>query len=639
MHTAAWLVAVAVSATVACGTSGAIGTRAISRVDDGFGLEAAPTIETATATPPLRCCLDTTGAVPAQAPCGGDRWTGRRFATRSPALGRNGAAASSVPLVTLAAIDILKAGGNAVDAAIAANAMQALTEPMSNGPGGDVFAIIWDPKQKKLVGYNGSGRSPRGLSYETLVTLLEGSETLPLAGPLPVSTPGAIKGWCDLRDALGSMPLAQLLAPAINYAKDGFPVTQVIAAEWAEAFDFFKANMDDITSHGRYPHALDGFLQTYTVEHTVDGHPPAEGEIFTNPALASTLQLVADGGCQAFYNGTIAEQLASYAESVGMFLRQEDLAKHAGDFVEPRNVSYRDPHVTVHELPPNPQGIAALQMLNMLELQDVTSWGHNSADYLHYSIEAKKLVFADRAEYYADPDFATVPVDGLLSKAYAQQRAALINMTQAAKQVPAGEPADMEDGDTIYLTTADKDGMMVSWIQSNYYPFGSGMAPPALGFALQNRGNLFRTWPPTASNVYAPGKRPFHTLMPGAIMKDGAPLAVFGVMGGAMQPQGSVQVAVNMLDFGMNAQEAGDAARWRHSGSQQPTGTNMTDGGSVLLEGGVCSDARAALQDRGHSLVYAPGSFGGYQAIMRDPLTGVYQAGTDKRKDGRALAF
>jgi len=589
------------------------------------------------ADPPQRCCLDTTGAPVTQAPCGGDRWTGRRFATRSPALGKNGAAASSVPLVTQTAMNILAAGGNAVDAAIAANAMQALTEPMSNGLGGDLFAIIWDPKTRKLVGYNGSGRSPKSLSYAKLVSLLGGSETLPIAGPLPVSTPGAARGWCDLSERMGSMPLPQLLAPAIRYAKEGFPVTQVIAAEWADAFAFFRGHQDEITSNGKFPRALDGFLQTYTVEHTVDGHPPAEGEIFTNPALARTLQAVADGGCEAFYNGTVAAQLAAYGETVGLFLGAEDLAAHHGDFVEPVNVTYRRPGLTVHQLPPNPQGIAALQMLNMLELADVGAMGHNSADLLHYSIEAKKLAFADRAKYYADPDFASVPVEGLLSKAYARERAALINMSSAAKTVPAGEPA--EHGDTIYMSTADSDGRMVSWIQSNYYPFGSGLAAPSLGFALQNRGNLFRTWPTAAANVYAPGKRPFHTLMPGAIMQDGEPLAVFGVMGGAMQPQGSVQAVLNVVDFGMNAQEAGDAARWRHSGSQQPTGTNMTDGGVVMLEGGICQAARDSLVARGHVLAYGDGAFGGYEAIVRNQTTGVYQAGTEKRKDGRALAY
>ncbi|KAA0157305.1 hypothetical protein FNF27_05032 [Cafeteria roenbergensis] len=621
-------------AGVACAVGSALASRTVE-VEARSG----QVQETSDPEPAQRCCLDTTGAPPAEAPCGGDRWTGRRFATRSVAMGLNGAAASSVPLVTQTAIDILKAGGTAVDAAIAANAMQALTEPMSNGLGGDLFAIVWDPATRQLVGYNGSGRSPKGLSFAELVSLLDGSETLPIAGPLSVSTPGAARGWCDLAGRFASMPLSRLLAPAIEYARKGFPVTQVIAAEWAEAFAFFEAHRDEITSGGRFPGALDGFYQTYTVEHKVGGRPPAEGEVFTNPALANTLETLAAGGCEAFYNGSIAAQLDSYARSVGLYLRADDLAAHHGEFVEPRNVSYRRPGLTVHELPPNPQGIAALQMLNMLELVDVAAMGHNSADYLHYSLEAKKLVFADRAKYYADPDFASVPVEGLISKAYARERAALINMTRAAKVVPAGDPPGMEAGDTIYLSTADSSGMMVSWIQSNYYPFGSGLAPPALGFALQNRGNLFRTWPPTAANVYAPGKRPFHTLMPGAIMQDGEPLAVFGVMGGAMQPQGSVQVAVNMIDFGMNAQEAGDAARWRHSGSQQPTGTNMTDGGIVMLEGGVCGAARQELQARGHTLAYADGSFGGYEAIIRDPVTRVYQAGTDKRKDGRALAY
>lgn len=587
------------------------------------------------------CCVTTVPAPAALANCGGDRWVGAPFATRSPVLARNGAAASSQPLVTSTAIDVLRRGGNAVDAAVAANAVQAVVEPMSNGPGGDLMVLAWDASTRRLYGYNGSGRSSKSLSYDGMAALLGGSRYIPDAGPLSVSVPGAVEGWCRVQERLGSgtLSLAELLQPAIGYATDGFAVTEVIAAQWEEALQGFRLlNATGVlSSNGKYPRALDGLLETYTIDHTVDGRAPRAGEVFRNPALAATLTSIAEGGCDAFYNGTIAQQLVQWANSTaGVHLTTDDFASHTGAWVEPVNATYRG-NVTVFELPPNPQGLAALEALNIMETFDVQSMGLGSADALHVAIEAKKLAFADRASYYADPNFADVPVEGLASKAYAAKRAKLINMTHAAKVVNAGDPGDA--GDTIYLTVADAHGNMVSWIQSNYNDFGSGLAPPSLGFALQSRGSLFAMHPRNHSNAYRAGKRPFHTIMPGFATLNGEPWLSFGVMGGGMQPQGHAQIISNLVDFGLNVQEAGDSARWRHFGSSQPTGSIMTNGGSVALEGGICAAARADLAARGHKLEYQAGSFGGYQAILRDPASGVMHAASDMRKDGHAAGF
>lgn len=435
-----------------------------------------------------------------------------------------------------------------------------------------------------------------------------------------------------LHDRFGGLPFADVLQPAIEYAEAGYPVTPVIAGDWNT-----EENSTFMTSGGRFPDAIKGFKETFLV----NGKPPRAGQIFRNPDLALTLKKIAKGGCNEFYNGSIAAAIADFAEVGGTHLTREDFSMHRSEWVDPVNTTYRSRY-TVFELPPNPQGIAALQQLNILEGFNLSEMGHNTADYLHVHVEAKKLAFADRAKYYADPDFVDVPVNGLISKTYAAERRKLINMTRAARVVDAGTPAEhaqLFTGDTIYLTTADSNGMMVSLIQSNYEGFGSGLVVPGLGFALQDRGALF-SLQDGAANVYAPGKRPFHTIIPGFAFKDGRPWLSFGVMGGNMQPQGHAQVLTNIIDFGMNIQEAGDAARYYHTGSSQPTGQVMNDGGEVELEAGVCPATREELRARGHTLYSGPNS-GGYQAIMLeyDGDIPYYLGASEMRKDGMAAGY
>jgi len=544
----------------------------------------------------------------------GDRITGLPFATRSEVLATHGMAATSQPLATQIALEILRQGGSAVDAAIAANAALGLMEPTGNGVGGDLFAIVWDPKAGRLVGFNGSGRSPQALALSYFKE--HGLARIPSRGPLPVSVPGAVDAWVELHARFGKRALADDLAPAIRYAREGFPVTEVIASHWAR----------NVPALAGYP----GFREQFTLE----GRAPRKGEIWRNPNLAGTLERIAVGGRKAFYEGLIARAIADFVKAQGGFLAFEDLAAHRGEWVEPVSTSYRG--YDVWELPPNTQGIAALQMLNILEGYDLAAMGYGSVDALHVMVEAKKLAFEDRAKHYADPAFGSVPVEGLLRKDYAAERRKLIRMDQAAKTQDAGEPA-LRAGDTIYLATADADGMMVSLIQSNYRGMGSGMAPPGLGFVLQNRGELFSLVKGHA-NVYAPGKRPFQTIIPAFLTKDGKPFASFGVMGGDMQPQGHVQIVVNLVDFGMNLQEAGDAPRWHHGGSSEPTDERMTDGGFVEVESGFGADVVRALEARGHDVrVASYESFGGYQAIGR--RDGVYIGASESRKDGQAAGW
>ncbi|SDR93697.1 gamma-glutamyltransferase [Opitutus sp. GAS368] len=552
-----------------------------------------------------------------------DRINGRAFATRSPVLGAHGMVCTSHPLATQAGLDILKAGGSAIDAAIAANAALGLMEPVSNGVGGDLFAIVWDAKTGKLYGLNASGRSPLGLSYEQMKAELAKTATpshIPPRGFLPISVPGAVDGWFALHGKFGRLPMKDILAPAIRYATEGFPVTQYIAYLWGIGVRNAKAD--------RFPGA---FLDVYAP----GGQAPREGEIFRNPALAHTLGLIAIQGRDAFYKGEIADQIDAFMRANGGFLRKVDFEKNAPTWVEPVSVNYRG--YDVYELPPNSQGIAALQMLNILEGYDLAKMGYNSPDALHVLIEAKKLAFEDRAKFYADPGFAKIPLPGLLSKEYAAGRRKLINLARAARTYDAGNPA-LKDGDTIYLCTADAEGNMVSLIQSNYRGMGSGITVPGLGFTLQDRGEMF-TFEPGHANVYAPGKRPFQTIIPGFVMKDGQPWEAFGVMGGAMQPQGHVQVLVNQIDFGMNVQEAGDAARWQHEGSSEPTGEKMTDGGTVQVESGIPYASTRALAQRGHVIVGGIGAFGGYQAIRWDPVNKVYWGASESRKDGQAAGY
>lgn len=544
-----------------------------------------------------------------------DRITGAAFASRSEVYAVNGMVATSQPLATQVAVDILKQGGSAVDAAIAANAMLGLVEPTGSGIGGDLFAIVWSAEEQRLYGLNASGRSPASLTLEMLKA--KGLEHLPPYGPLPVSVPGAVDGWYELHDKFGKLPMKDNLAPAIHYAREGFPVSELIA--------FYLARSGDKLA--KYP----GFKETYMP----GGRMPAVGELFRNPALANSYEKIAKGGRDVFYKGEIARSIAAYMQQQGGYLSYEDLASHKSEWVEPVSVNYRG--YDIWELPPNGQGIAALQILKTLEPFNLKAMGLDSAEYVHHFVEAKKLAFADRAKFYADMDFAKVPVASLISKEYNYARAKLIDADKAAASVEPGNP-HLLHGDTIYLTTADKEGNMVSLIQSNYRGMGSGMTPPDLGFVLQDRGQLFDLTPGRA-NSYAPGKRPFHTIIPAFVTKDGKPWLSFGVMGGATQPQMHAQIMINLIDFGLNLQEAGDAPRILHTGSSQPTGEQMTDGGYISLESGFSMETRRELMKKGHTLSDSLGAFGGYQAIGVNVESGVYRGASESRKDGQASGY
>jgi len=541
-----------------------------------------------------------------------DRITGRTFATRSRVMAQHGMACTSQPLVTQVALDILKQGGNAVDAAIAANAVQGLMEPTSNGIGGDIFAIVWDAKTQKLYGLNGSGRSPYSLTLEYF--LKKGYKKIPSHGPLPVSVPGCVDGWFELHKKFGRLPMKKILAPAIKYAREGFPVTDLISYYWQMSAKYLS----------QYP----GFKETFTPA-------PKPGEIWKNPNLANTLENIAKHGRDYFYKGEVAKKIDKFMKEIGGFLSYKDFADHHSEWVEPVSTNYRG--YDVWELPPNGQGIATLQILNILEGFDIKALGFGSAEYIHLFVEAKKLAFEDRAKFYADPDFNKIPVKELISKEYAAERRKLINLKRASRQLPYGDPFGKE-GDTIYLTVADDEGNMVSLIQSNYRGMGSGICPPGLGFGLQDRGELF-TLKKGEFNTYAPHKRPFHTIIPSFITKDGKPFMSFGVMGGATQPQGQAQIVINMVDFGMDVQEAGDAPRILHSGSSQPTGSVMKDGGIVSLEQGFSYQVIRELVKMGHRIQYNVGSFGGYQAIRVDLKNRVYFGASESRKDGQAAGY
>ena len=543
-----------------------------------------------------------------------DRVTGFDFATRSPVLATEAMAATSQPLATQVALDVMRKGGNAIDAAIAANAMLGLVEPTGNGMGGDIFSIVWDAKSKKLYGLNGSGRSPKSLSRQWFVD--NGYDKIPSHGPLPVTVPGAVDGWFMLHDRFGKLPMADVLKPTIEYAEKGFPVTQLIAYYWNRSVPLLS----------QYP----GFTEQYTTA----GKAPKAGDIWRNPGLANTLKALSTGGRDAFYQGDIAKTISTYMQANGGFLSYQDLANHQGEWVEPVSTNYRG--YDVWELPPNGQGIAALQILNIMEQYDLSQMTHDSAEYVHLFTEAKKVVFEDRAKFYADPAFNQIPVAALISKKYAQKRATLIDMSKAGRHYPAGNPA-LDDGDTIYLTTADKDGNMVSLIQSNYRGMGSGMTPPGLGFILQDRGEMF-SLQAGHFNEFKGGKRPFHTIIPASVTKDQQAWMSFGLMGGAMQPQGHAQIIINMIDFGMDIQAAGDAPRIHHTGSSEPTDEVMTDGGILNLESGFPYSTIRDLMRKGHQIQFANGPYGGYQAIMRAP-NGVYWGASESRKDGHAAGY
>ncbi|WP_298442932.1 gamma-glutamyltransferase [uncultured Ferrimonas sp.] len=543
-----------------------------------------------------------------------DRVTGAPFASRSPVYAQHGMAATSQPLATQVALDILKAGGSAVDAAIAANATLGLVEPTGCGIGGDLFAIVWDANTQQLHGLNASGRSPKSLTLADFERL--GLEYIPPYGPLPVSVPGAVDGWFELHQKFGQLPMDKILAPAIDYAENGFVVSDLIA------FYLDKS----VARIGQYP----GFKETFMA----DGNMPKAGEVFRNPGLAYSYKLLAKEGRDGFYRGEIAQRIDKYMQEQGGYLSYHDLAAHRSEWITPVSINYRG--IDVWELPPPGQGIAALQILKMLEGYDLAAMGRTSADYVHAFVEAKKLAFADRAKFYADPDFADVPVTELISANYADKRRKLIGAT-AAPAVAAGNPALLH-GDTIYLTTADAAGNMVSLIQSNYRGMGSGMTPPGLGFVLQDRGQLFSLTPGQA-NSYAPGKRPFHTIIPAFATKNGKPWLSFGVMGGATQPQAHAQIIINLIDFGMNLQEAGDAPRILHTGSSQPTGQVMNRGGVVSLESGFPYQTKRDLMLKGHTLQESLGAYGGYQAIEWDAANQVYRGASESRKDGHAAGY
>ncbi len=553
-----------------------------------------------------------------------DRITGKPFATRSEVLGRHGMVCTSVPAATQVGIEILKRGGSAVDAAIAANATLGLMEPISNGVGGDLFAIVYSAKENKLYGLNGSGRSPLGLTYDQMKAELAKTphpNFIPPVGMLPISVPGAVDAWAELHKKFGKLKLADDLAPAARYAEDGFPVTELIAFYWGRNLNAFKG----------LPGA---YLETYTIDGK--GRAPAKGDIFKNPALARTLRLIGEKGRDAFYRGEIADKIDAFMQANGGFLRKVDFEKHTSTWVDPVSVNYRG--YDVFELPPNGQGIATLQILNILEGFDLRAMGRNSPEALHAMIEAKKIAWADRAKYYADPAFAKIPLTTLLSKEYAAERRKLINPDRAARSVAAGK---IDHGDTIYMCVADDEGNMVSLIQSNYRGMGSGISVPGLGFMFQDRGELF-SMEPGHANVYAPGKRPFHTIIPGFVMKDGKPWEAFGVMGGGMQPQGHVQVLTNQIDFGLNVQEAGDASRWQHEGDNEPTGEKMTEsGGYVEVESGIPYESVRGLKLKGHDIRYDVGGYGGYQAIKVEMHDGqrVYVGASESRKDGQAAGY
>ncbi|MDZ7716217.1 MAG: gamma-glutamyltransferase [Balneolaceae bacterium] len=549
-----------------------------------------------------------------------DRITGETFATRSEVIAQNGMVATSQPLASQIGIQVLKNGGNAIDAAIAANAALGVMEPTGNGIGGDLFAIVWSAKDQKLYGINASGRSPMGMSYDDLKSELEERDrsSIPAYGVLPISVPGAVDGWFELHNKLGNMPMKDILAPAIKYAEEGFPVSELISYYWKGSAPFLS----------RQPGAFEE-------EMTIDGRGPEKGEIMKRPTLANTLRILANKGRDAFYEGEIAEKIDAFMKENGGYLRKKDFEQHTSEWVEPVSVNYRG--YDVYELPPNGQGIAALQMLQILEEYDIASMEPNSEEFLHLMAETKKLVFEDRAKLYADPDFANIPMEKLLSKAYANERKKQIG-EYANRNIKAGASI-LEDGDTIYLTTADKDGNMVSLIQSNYRGMGSGVVVPGLGFVFQDRGELF-SMDKDHANVYEPGKRPFHTIIPAFVMKEGKPFMSFGVMGGGMQPQGHVQILLNVIDFGMNLQEAGDFARWRHVGSTQPTDdadAYLDDTGTLNLESGVPYSVVRGLMGRGHDVQYDVGGYGGYQAIMFK--NGVYYGASESRKDGHAEGY
>ena len=559
----------------------------------------------------------------------GEAWS------RSPVYASNGMAATAHPLATQIALDILKDGGTAVDAAIAANAALGLMEPTGNGIGGDLFAIIYDPASDELYGLNASGRSPKGQTLEQLREQLGEADAIPAVGHLPVTVPGTVDGWFEMHDRFGKLPMREVLAPTIRYAREGHPVAPVIAMYYDRALKAYERRQNDT------PFEFENARQTWFA----DG-PPRAGDIFKNPDLADTLSRIARNGRDEFYSGVTARITVDYLQDQGSAFTLEDFAEHESEWVEPACVNYRDGY-ELCELPPNTQGFAALQMVNILKNVDLRQWDRGSPEVLHYITEAKRLAYSDVARFYADPNFAPFPEE-LLTDEYGKARFDLIDPRKATPEFAPGDPAiepKLEgEGDTTYLTVVDGNGMMVSLIQSNYRGMGGGLTPPGTGFMLQDRGELF-SLDPEHPNAYGPAKRPFHTIIPAFVKKDGKPFMTLGLMGGGMQPQGHVQILINIVDYGMNVQEAGDAARINHDGGRQPTegltGPSEDPLGTLHVEAGIPEETRKRLSAMGHrvELVENGIMFGGYQAIARDPQTGVMIGATEMRKDGQAQGY
>jgi len=521
--------------------------------------------------------------------------------TRSPVLARNGMVCTSQPLASAAGLRILQQGGNAVDAAIAAAAVLNVVEPHMTGIGGDAFAIVYWSKTGELHGLNASGRSPQRMTLEYLRQ--KGHRYMPGTGVDAVTVPGAYDGWCALLGKFGNLELPQILGPAIEYAESGFPVSEIISNQWAVQAEKLSGN----------EWAARTFL--------FDGKPPVHGQVARNPYLAATLRRLAAGGRSAFYQGEIANKIARAIQKQGGVLTTEDLAAQAAEWVKPISVHYQG--YDLFELPPNGQGLAALIMLNILKGYDLKSWGQNSADYLHHLVEAKKLAFADRDHYISDPRFVEIPLEKLLSESYASARRKLIDPVRARAEY---EPGLSERSDTIYLTVVDKEGNTISFINSLFSAFGSGIVAEDTGICLQNRGSSFRL-DESSENRIEPGKRPLHTIIPAMVLKDENPYFSYGVMGGDNQPQAHVQVFLNLIEFGMNVQEAGEASRFRHTG------------GDLGLESGIDFGIRRQLSLQGHRVVTMVDSYGGYQGIVIDPETGVLMGGSDPRKDGCAMGW
>ncbi len=545
-----------------------------------------------------------------------------RFTTRSEVIAANGMVATSHPLAAQVGLDILKKGGNAIDAAIAANAAMGLMEPTGNGIGGDLYALIWHQETERVYALNASGRSPLGLSYDQLMEELNemDEDRIPPSSLLSVSVPGAVDGWFEMHGRFGDLPMSELMKPSVHYAENGFPVPEVIADAWR-----------------RSARILNDRVGAFTETFTIDGRGPEKGEMMTNPDLGNTYRMLGEVGRDFFYSGEIAEKTDAFMREHGGYLRFDDFYKHTSEWHEPLSTNYRG--YDVYQIGQNNQGTAVLQMLNILEGYDLESLGFNHPKALHYMIEAKKLAFEDRAKYYADPDFNELPFDRLISKEYADERRNLIG-EKALERVTSGIPG-LRDGGTIFLATADKHGNMVSLIQSNFRGMGTGFVVPGTGFSFQNRGELF-SLDKNHPNVYEPGKRPFHTIIPGFVTKDNKPVFALGVMGGEFQPMGHVQILVNIIDFGMNVQEAGDAIRWLHTNSTEPIDSFedfLKDGGLVRFETPIDPEIVETLRDMGHQVEIGGGFYGRYQGIWYDADRGVYRGGSEARADGQAVGY